>query len=401
MKQAFDDVRVLDLSRWVAGDYCAKLLGDLGADVIKIEKPGEGALTRHQGPFPGDIPDPERSALFLHLNTNKRSVTLNLDSDSGRQILLDLARTADVVVEAFRPGTMERLGLGWDDLAAVNPRLVLTRISSFGQSGPYRNYEATNLTLEAMGTAMHMSGLADRPPLRRPGELSQYSIGSTAAEATAAALLVAKLQGEGQVVDVAGFESLLTGFDRRIMTITGQQYVGDDPPRGKAAGALPVGAFPCADGYVMFTILLPYVLPLVKLLDDPALNDMFAADPMAVMSRPAEFKELLDAALYPWLLARTKEQVMTEAQAGGVPVTAVYDVADIRASDHFRGRGVFATLDHPRAGTLEYLAPAIRMDAGPSLRRPAPLLGEHTAEVLGELGIDGGKLAALHKSAVI
>lgn len=401
MNQAFDDVRVLDLSRWVPGDYCTKLLGDLGADVIKIERPGEGALTRHQGPFPGDIPDPEQSALFLHLNTNKRSVTLNLDSDSGRQIVLDLVKAADVLVEAFRPGTMERLGLGWDELSAVNPRLVFTRISSFGQTGPYRNYEATNLTLEAMGTAMQMAGRQEGPPLRRPGELSQYSIGSTAAEATAAALLVAKLQGEGQVVDVAGFEALLTGFDRRIMTITGQQYVGDDPPRGKISGALPVGAFPCADGYVMFTILLPYVGPLVRLLDDSALNAMFAADPMAVMSRPAEFKELLDIALYPWLLSRTKEQIMTEAQADGVPVTAVYDVTDIRSSPHFRDRGVFVTLDHPRAGTLEYLAPAIRMESGPSLRHAAPLLGEHTAEVLGELGISGGKLAALHKSGVI
>ena len=401
MDQAFDDVRVLDLSRWVAGDYCAKLLADLGADVIKIEKPGEGALTRHQGPFPGDIPDPEKSALFLHLNTNKRSITLNLDSDSGRQILLDLAGTADVVIEAFRPGTMERLGLGWDDLSAVNPRLVLTRISNFGQTGPYQHYEATNLTLEAMGTAMHMSGLADGLPLRRPGELSQYSIGSTAAEATAAALLVSKLQGEGQVVDVAGFEALLTGFDRRIMTILGERYVGEDPPRGKVGGALPVGAYPCADGYVMITILLPYVGALVKLLDDPALNDLLASDPRAIMSRPGEFNELLVAALYPWFLARTKEEVMAAAQAGGVPVTAVYDVADLRSSEHFRGRGAFVTLDHPRAGTLEYLAPALRMDAGPSLRRAAPLLGEHTAEVLGELGIGGGNLATLHKSGVI
>lgn len=401
MGQVFDDVTVIDLSRWVAGDYCARLLADFGADTIKIEKPGGGALTRHQGPFPGDIPDLERSALFLHLNTNKRSVTLNLDSDTGRAILLELAARADVVVESFRPGTLERLGLGWDVLSSVNPHLVLTRISNFGQTGPYRNYEATNLTLEAMGTAMSMAGDPDRPPLRRPGELSQYSIGQTAAEATVAALLTSKFGDGGQVIDVSGFEALLTGFDRRIMTLTGQQYVGSDPPRGTLIGALPVGPYPCADGYVMLTVLLPYVGNLVQLLDDPDLTAFMAGDPSRVMTSPAEAKDLIDAALLTWLSVRTKNQAMAEAQAMSVPLTAVYDVADLRSSPHFRSRNAFVEVDHPRAGRLEHLGPLFRLEDGGRIRRPAPLLGQHTAEVLGSLGYRTSELAALYKSGVI
>src|SRR5690606_19193980 len=166
--QALSGLRVLDLSRWVAGEYATKLFADFGADVVKVEKPGEGSLTRAWGPFPGDVPDPERSALFLHLNTNKRSVALDLRADADREVLLGLVARADALVEAFRPGHLERLGLGPDVLRDLNPRLVITRISAFGQTGPWRDREASGLVLQAAGGPMHATGQADRAPLRKP-----------------------------------------------------------------------------------------------------------------------------------------------------------------------------------------------------------------------------------------
>src|SRR5690606_22067123 len=150
---------------WVAGEYATKLFADFGADVIKVEKPGEGSLTRHWGPFPDDEPHLERSALFLHLNTNKRSIALDLNDPADRDVLLDLVATADAVVESFRPGHLERWGLGPDVLRRRNRRLVVTRISAFGQTGPYRDWEATGIVLQAMGGPMHATGGAGRPPL--------------------------------------------------------------------------------------------------------------------------------------------------------------------------------------------------------------------------------------------
>ncbi len=184
--QVLSGVRVLDLSRWVAGEYATKLFADFGADVVKVERPGEGSLTRAWGPFPDDVPDPERSALFLHLNTNKRSVALDLRDDADREVLLDLVRSAHAVVESFRPGHLEELGLGPDVLRAINPGLVLTRISAFGQTGPYRDREATGLVLQGAGGPMHATGQADRAPLRKPGLLEHYTVGRTAAQATMA-----------------------------------------------------------------------------------------------------------------------------------------------------------------------------------------------------------------------
>jgi CoA:oxalate CoA-transferase len=209
-RQVLSGIRVLDLSRWVSGEFATKLFADFGADVIKVEKPGQGSYTRHWGPFPGDKPDIEASALYLHLNTNKRSIVLDLHLAEDRALLLRLAATADAVVESFRPGHLERLGLGPQELQAANPRLVVTRISPFGQDGPYRDYEATGIVLQAMGGPMHATGEADRAPQRKPGLLEHYTIGRTAGEATLAGVFFARRSGTGSVIDISGQEVLLS-----------------------------------------------------------------------------------------------------------------------------------------------------------------------------------------------
>lgn len=400
MAQILDDVRVVDLTRWIPGEYCTKMLADYGADVVKVEKPGEGSLTRGYGPFPGDVPHPEKSATFLALNTNKRSVTLDVATEAGRRLLLDLVATADIVVESFRPGTLERLGLGWEELSAVNPRLVLTRISNFGQTGPYRDYEASNLVVQAMGGPLQSTGLPEYPPIRKPGNTSLYSVGTMAAEATMAGLLAAA-GGEGQAIDVAAAEVLMCSVDRRASFLLANRYHGGDAARAAgAAGALPVGAFPCADGYVTLAVVFQALPALIAFLDDPDLSAYFTS-PAVIMQNPGEARERLDAVLLPYLYSHTKEEIQAAAQAARVPITAMYTIDDLLASDHFRGRGFFVEADHPVAGTLEYLGAPFRIEDGWALRTPAPLLGEHTAAVLGELGVGAAGLPALRAAHVI
>ena len=257
-RQALQGIRVIDLSRWVAGEYATKLFADFGADVLKVEKPGEGSLTRRWGPFPDDRVDLERSALFLHLNTNKRSIALDLTQAADREVLLALVETADALVESFRPGHLERWGLGPDVLRARNPRLVLTRISAFGQDGPYRDREASGLILQAAGGPMNATGAADRAPLRKPGLLEHYTVGRTAAEATMAGLFSARRGTAGSVIDVSGQEVLLSGADRRASYLVSAAYSGMVAPRGVRSphrhGATFTGPFRAKDGFVMLYV---------------------------------------------------------------------------------------------------------------------------------------------------
>ena len=202
--QPLSDFRVLDLTHGIAGPYCTKLLADFGADVIKIERPGAGDFARSLGPFPGDVPHPEKSGLFLHLNTDKRSVVLDLKTPQGVQVVKDLVREADLVVESFSPGVMERLGLSYEVLSTINPNLIMTHISNFGQTGPYRDYLASELTHSAMGTAMHRRGLPDRYPLMLTSNHVQYQAGNVAAMATLFAWYTREHRDrEGQEVDIS------------------------------------------------------------------------------------------------------------------------------------------------------------------------------------------------------
>ena len=190
-----EGVRVVDLTHYMAGPFCTKLLADFGADVIKIERPSGGDPTRRMGPFHGDDPHPEKSALFLHLNTNKRSVTLDLQAEAGKRVLQRLLEKADILVESFRPGVMAELGFDYATLEVEHPHLVMTSISNFGQSGTYRDLKGSDLTLFAMGGSMNINGSAEREPLKMAGNVISYHAGATAAYATLLALYEAELSG--------------------------------------------------------------------------------------------------------------------------------------------------------------------------------------------------------------
>jgi CoA:oxalate CoA-transferase len=378
---------VLDLSRWVVGEYATRFFGDLGSDVIKVEKPGEGSYTRHWGPFPEDVPDPEASALFLHLNTNKRSAALDLKDRDDRALLFKLVERADAVVESFRPGRLEELGLGPTTLQQCNPRLVVTRISPFGQDGPYRDYAATGLTLQAMGGPMHSTGDAHRAPLRKPGFLEWYAIGGVAAEATMAGLFQARRSGAGSIIDLSEHEVLLSGADRRAAHLLAAEYSGSDAPRGYPSahrgGASFNGKFPAKDGLVLLYITTPaFWNRLVRLVsgDDAQFREKYL-DHWDLGDDQEEFSEYLRN----WFGQRCKADIMEIGQNARIPLTAFLSVNEVYEHPHFRERGAFVWGDHPRAGRLEYLSGPWRMDRGYELRMTAPLLGQHTDEIRAEV----------------
>ena len=391
MARPLAGIRVLDLGTGISGAACTKLFADYGADVVKVEPP-DGDPTRACPPFIDGVPGPDRSAVFLHLNTNKRSITLDLDGPLGRGIFERLAGHADVVIETFRPGTMERLGLGWERLRSVNPRLVLVRITAFGQTGPYRDFEATDLVLEAMGGTMAANGLPGMPPLRKPGRLSATSIGVAAAEAALAALFAARRQDRGFEVDVAAFEVLLSSLDRRRAALVTTSYSGADEPRFGLRQFPPQRVLPCADGLVMAFVTRFFLQPLLTLIGDAELAAQLPPERLSdnAIYSDDEAIDLLEDRLRRWLLPRSKREVMAAAQAARVPITAVLSGDELLADPHFQARGAFVAAEHAVAGRLAYAGAPWRMRDGWRLERTAPRLGEHTAEVLREAGVDAG-----------
>ncbi|MGJ3507985.1 CaiB/BaiF CoA transferase family protein [Enemella sp. A6] len=389
--QVLSGLRIIDLSRWAAGEYATKLFADLGAEVIKVEKPGEGSLTRHWGPFPEDRPHPERSALFLHLNTNKQSIALDLTDEADRQVLLDLVRGADALVESFRPGHLEALGLGPEVLREINPSLVITRISPFGQTGPHRDRVASGITLQAAGGPMNATGAADRPPLRKPGLLEHYTIGRSAGAATLAAVLRTERAGTGAVIDISGQEVLLAGADRRASYLVSAAYSGMVAPRGVRSphrhGATFTGPFRTTDGFVMVYVTnQAFWNRFVEVMtaDNTGEDIAFRERYLNMRTVAGQDREDFMAKVVAWIGARPKIEVMEICEGARIPVTAYLTVSEVLAHPHFRDRGAFTELDHPEVGVLEYAATPWQMEGGFTLRRPAPLLDQDGARIRSE-----------------
>ena len=212
MPAALERLKVLDLTHHIAGPYCTKLLGDFGADVTKVERPESGDPARGMGPFAGDDPHPDKSLSFLYLNTNKRSITLNLKSGAGRSILKRLASGVDVIVENFRPRTLPGLGLSYEELSSGHPSLVMVSISNFGQTGPYRDYEASDIVEYALGGLQYIFGSNDREPLKHAYNQAQYKAGVNAASAALIAYFHSMMTGDGQWVDISIQESIASGL---------------------------------------------------------------------------------------------------------------------------------------------------------------------------------------------
>jgi crotonobetainyl-CoA:carnitine CoA-transferase CaiB-like acyl-CoA transferase len=387
--QALDDIVVLDLSQHIAGPYATKLMADFGADVIKVEKPAVGDISRRFGPFAGGDAHPEMSGLFFFLNTNKRSVALDLKSDDGKAALRALAARADVVVSSFQPATAEALGITWDFFRAIKPGVSMVSITNFGQTGPYRDYRLTDLPLYAFAGEMYTMGLTHREPTKMAGTAALFESGAAAAPAILATMFAAALNGEGQHVDIALAETHFGGVDRRHATAIAYQFTGRKSLRaaGGAAG-MPSGIYPCADGWVEFNNAALHTARVADMLDHAEwLSDPMFQDPQARVK--PDVIEAWNANFIVWCLERTKREIWDEARRAKVMCGPLFSTQDLYEDEHFRGRGFWASADHPRMGLVEFPGrPFIMQEGGWELRRPAPLLGEHTAEVLRQAGVE-------------
>ncbi|MDO8674002.1 MAG: CoA transferase [Dehalococcoidia bacterium] len=399
-RRALEGVKVVEYSQLISGPYCAKMMADMGAEVIKVEEPGVGDDARRRGPFLDDIPGPERSGLFLYLNTNKLSVTLNLKSPSGRNIFLRLVEDADILVENYPSNFLKDLQLDYDCLREVNPRLILTSITPFGQSGPYKNYRAYNLNLYHIGGLGYPGGTPDpnTTPLKAGGSQAEFIAATAGAVGAMSALHYQRATGKGQHVDVAAMEAMAGIYERMIQMYTrhgieirrlGRPNIG--------SGTL----LPCKDGKTYF------VLPeeahwhrFVAVMGNPewAKSDKFQDRDGRTRNR----KEL-ELLVGKWMIERTRDEIIRVCQANRVPFAPLNDMADLANSEHLAARDYFAEIEHPEAGLLRYPSASYKYEKTPwQVRRPAPLLGQHNEQVYcGRLGYSRDELTKLAQTGVI
>lgn len=401
-EQALTGLRVLDVSRDLPGAFCCKLLADLGAEVIKLEPP-EGDPLRRRPPFAGDVPHTEKSALFLYLNTSKRSVTLNLEEPGGQALFRELARTANIVVETLPPGRMAALGLGYDALSADNPGLVLTSISPFGQTGPYRDYQATEIVSFASSGHMFISGKVGQYPLKYQGYKAGFISGAHAATATLGAVMSGIIHGEGQWVDVSIQETMLGPAEEATRLIRYAYLDGADEGVRVSARRLPgsvSGVFFCADGYVQISAANPgwwgriaLMMEMPELTDDPRFK--------VLADRRANWEDF-EPMFYGWLADHTMLEITIAAQSNRIPAIPVYTVDQLVDDPQLLYRSYFVSLNHPAAGTALYPGAPFIMSDTPYSPSRAPLLGEHNEAILcGEQGHSRQELTSLRAAGII
>ena len=397
-ERALSGARVLDLTHYIAGSYCTKLLADFGADVLKVERPGQGDEARRMGPFFQDEIDTENSGLFLFLNTSKRGITLNLKTETGIGIFKELVKEVDVLVENFSPRVMPSLGLDYHSLENINPSLVMTSISNFGQTGPYRDYKATEIVNMAMSGHLSSIGERDRPPVKSAGSQAQFHAGLMGAIATLSALLSARTTGIGQHVDVSIMEAEMSMIELLVMYYP---YSGEIVRRtGSQNGYYPWSVYPCSDGYVAINVHQVHWKRFGPWIGRPELS----GDPRySLPQQRLEHMEELDLIFVPWLLERTKAELVSIGQAAGIPIAAVYDPKDILEDPSYEAREFFVEIDHPKTGKLTYPGAPFKMSETPwQVTRHAPLLGEHNEVVYcGQLGYSKEELVRLREGGVV
>ena len=389
MAQLLEGMRVLDLGRNVAAPYAAKLLADYGADVIKVEHPA-GDPARRVGPFFHDEPHPETSALFLHLNTNKRGITLDLSTREGQRILRRLAADADTIVEDFAPGQMEAWGIGYDALAADHPELVLASITPFGQSGPYRDYRGSEITLQALGGSLHSNGSAGRYPVKLGGHAAHYYAGTAAALGMMLACYRVDAGDRGDWIDLAVYETQAGSMDRRRYFLTVAAYTGYPARRPSPGTHVISGVRPTRDGYVNVAGMhRPEAL--LRLIGR---EDLLGPEGLQGSAFPESdaFLQEVETSFLAWLLQRGKREVVETMQSRRILAGLLQTTEDLLEDEHYRSRGVWETVDHPATGPIEYPGRQLVLSETPKAPAArAPLLSEHTAEVLvDELGADLG-----------
>ncbi len=388
-------IRVIELGTLIAGPFCAKTLGDFGAEVIKVEPPGEGDPLRKWRKMRNGL------SLWWHVQSrNKKSITCDLKTPEGQEVVRRLARGAHILVENFRPGAMERWNLGWEALSRENPKLVMVRISGYGQSGPYASRPGFAAIAEAMGGFRYVNGFPDRPPARPHLSIDDTIASLHGALGAIMALREAERTGKGQVVDVALYEAVFNCTESLLPEYDGAGYVRERS--GSALpGIAPSNLYPCQDGsYVLIAgnadSLFRRLMTAIgreDLRDDPALarNDGRAAQ-----------MERIDKAIGEWTSSRSQKEVLEEMEKAEVPSGRIYTAADIAADPHFAARGMIREVLASDGEPLKVpgVIPVLSGTPG-GIRTPAPKLGEHTGEVLKEIGFSEKDIEAMRQQGIL
>jgi len=400
---ALEGVSVLEYANFVAGPYCARLLADLGAEVIKVEVPANGDQSRMRGPYPQDRPHQETSGLFLYLNTNKLGVTLDLSTSSGQRIFKDLASRADILIEDNPPQLLQKLGLDYPQLKAINPRLVMTSITPFGQSGPYRDYKAYYLNSYHASLVGYFTPEVlteeelEREPLKVGGYLGEYGVGVSAALATLAALYYQYFSGEGQHIDISKQEAILNFFGVDAARFANWQ---EHPCRLRQLKGLG-GMLTCRDGHALVAFNEEHQWQaLVKIMGNPE----WALDPKYLQHAPrAEDDDKIMEGLVQWSKQYDKDEIYHRGQNEGCPVGPVWSPQEVFHSAQASAREYFIEIEHPCAGSQFYPSLPFRLSQTPSrVSRPAPLLGQHNKEVYCQrLGYGQEELIRLTQAGII
>ncbi|MFZ1793064.1 MAG: CoA transferase [Anaerolineae bacterium] len=391
---ALSDIHILDFTRVLAGPYCTQLLADFGAEVIKIEQPGAGDITRQWGPpWVGD-----EAAYYLGVNRNKRSLTLNLKTEEGKAIARALAAKADVVMENFLPGTMDKLGLGYADLSAINPSLVYCALTGYGQTGPYRDRPGFDFMIQAQGGIMSITGPADGEPYKVGVAIADITTGLFAANAILAALHYRQKTGQGQFVDVALLDSQVAW----LANVAQNYFAGETPARyGNAhASLVPYQVFATQDSHIAIAVgsdgqykSLCECAGCMELWHDAR----FKTNPGRVVNR-AELVAKLERVF----AQKNTADWMPILLKADVPASPINDVPTILNDPHILARGMVQEMAHPTLGAVKVLGPVAKLSETPAtLRIPPPTLGQDTAAILSELGYTAQDIAELQKKKSI
>lgn len=395
-KGALSGIRVIDMTRVLAGPYCTLLLGDMGAEIIKVEVPGHGDDSRKYPPFIGS-----ESAYFMNLNRNKKSLTLNLKAAEGKTILMDLVKRSDVLIENFRPGTLDDLGVGYAALKAVNPNLVYSSISGFGHSGPCKDFPGYDIIGQAMGGIMSVTGWPDGPPSRTGTAIADILAGLCACIGILSSLMAVRSGSGGQKVDIALVDSVVSAMETIIQIYLVEKRV---PQRtgNRYEFIYPYDTFKARDGWVVIAVgnnklweAFCEAIGANQLLEDPKYKDNYDR-----VKAHSDVRRIVEE----WSGNRTVREAVDYLLSKTIPCAPLYSVKDVVEDPHIaEARRMIREVEHPLAGRMRVIGSPINLSETPSeIYSPAPLLGQHNAEILKRiLDYSDDRIDALKRGKII